>query len=381
MKNYYQILSIKNNATQDDIKKAYRTLVLKYHPDRNAGNNLYTDLFTEVKEAYDTLSNPILKQEYDIRHHLYFDKLNEETSTSSPEQEEVKIHSKIGFQEYIRIKIKSIKNWISDWLQKQWTIIKNHKFKSIAILVLISLPIIAYFVNSYTGLFTILGIYFLTGMFISTISSIRDPSPNTSVGGLLIGIFGAPIGAIYLSYQVILFFNPNMSNNPNPSIQKNPNLTTKVENNKWYKNQLNNGESPLDSCFGGGIYSQNAWIEFINSNETDAIICLVRVEDDKIIRNNYIRANATFKVNKIPTGIYYIKVYYGNDWNPDKKNFCGIEGAFEKNVSFSKSDNIGDQIKIENTINHYTVGTITLYAVANGNMTTKAIDEKSFFNN
>ena len=72
-------------------------------------------------------------------------------------------------------------------------------------------------------------------------------------------------------------------------------------------------------------------------------------------------------------------MYYGNDWNPNIRNFCGINGAFESNVSFSKSDKIGDQIKIENTSRSYTTGTITLYAVENGNMTTEIIDEEDFF--
>lgn len=150
---------------------------------------------------------------------------------------------------------------------------------------------------------------------------------------------------------------------------------------KYRGNQLKNGASPLNACFGKGIYSQNAWLKFDNSNKSDAIVCLVRYFDNKTIRNEYIKAGAKFEMSKIPSGTYYIKVYYGNDWNPNKKNFCGINGAFERNVSFSKSDKIGDLIKIENTSTSYTTGTITLYAVENGNMSTENINEEDFFEN
>lgn len=61
-KNYYNILGVGRNATQDEIKKAYRELSKKYHPDRKDGNE---EKFKEVNEAYSVLSDENKKKEYD----------------------------------------------------------------------------------------------------------------------------------------------------------------------------------------------------------------------------------------------------------------------------------------------------------------------------
>ena len=64
-KNYYEILGISKDATDKDIKKAYRQLALKYHPDRNPDNPDAGNKFKEVSEAYSILSDPEKKKTYD----------------------------------------------------------------------------------------------------------------------------------------------------------------------------------------------------------------------------------------------------------------------------------------------------------------------------
>lgn len=64
-RDYYEILSIPRNATSDDIKKAYRKLALKYHPDRNPGNKEAEEKFKEISEAYEVLSDAQKRQAYD----------------------------------------------------------------------------------------------------------------------------------------------------------------------------------------------------------------------------------------------------------------------------------------------------------------------------
>ena len=64
MKDYYTILDIPVTATLPEIKKAYRKLVMQYHPDKN-GEDVYTAArFNEIKEAYEVLTNPSLKEHY-----------------------------------------------------------------------------------------------------------------------------------------------------------------------------------------------------------------------------------------------------------------------------------------------------------------------------
>lgn len=64
-KNYYKILSISKKASNEEIKKAYRVLAMKYHPDRNPNNVEAEEKFKEINEAYSVLSDSSKKQAYD----------------------------------------------------------------------------------------------------------------------------------------------------------------------------------------------------------------------------------------------------------------------------------------------------------------------------
>ena len=64
-KNYYTILGVDKTATQDEIKKAYRKLAVKYHPDKNQNNPQAEDKFKEINEAYEVLKNPEKRKKYD----------------------------------------------------------------------------------------------------------------------------------------------------------------------------------------------------------------------------------------------------------------------------------------------------------------------------
>ncbi len=70
---YYQILGVSKNSSAEEIKKAYRKLALEHHPDRNKGDKASEEKFKEVTRAYEVLSDPTKKQQYDQFGHAAFE--------------------------------------------------------------------------------------------------------------------------------------------------------------------------------------------------------------------------------------------------------------------------------------------------------------------
>ena len=64
-RDYYEVLGVARDAGEADLKKAYRRMAMKYHPDRNPGDTAAEESFKEAKEAYDVLSNPQKRSAYD----------------------------------------------------------------------------------------------------------------------------------------------------------------------------------------------------------------------------------------------------------------------------------------------------------------------------
>ena len=72
-RDYYEVLGLSKGANETEIKKAYRTLAKKYHPDMNPGNAEAEAKFKEINEAYDVLSDADKKAKYDQFGHAAFD--------------------------------------------------------------------------------------------------------------------------------------------------------------------------------------------------------------------------------------------------------------------------------------------------------------------
>ena len=65
MKDPYSVLGVDRNASDEEIKKAYKELALKFHPDRNQGDKVAEEKFKEAAEAYEILGDPEKRKRYD----------------------------------------------------------------------------------------------------------------------------------------------------------------------------------------------------------------------------------------------------------------------------------------------------------------------------
>ena len=72
-RDYYEILEVTREETADGIKKSYRRLAVKYHPDKNPGDRHAEEKFKELGEAYEALSDPQKRAAYDQFGHAAFD--------------------------------------------------------------------------------------------------------------------------------------------------------------------------------------------------------------------------------------------------------------------------------------------------------------------
>src|SRR6266852_4581494 len=72
-RDYYEVLGVDRNANEEEIKKAYRKLAVKYHPDKNPGDKAAEEKFKELGEAYEALNDPQTRAAYDQYGHAAFD--------------------------------------------------------------------------------------------------------------------------------------------------------------------------------------------------------------------------------------------------------------------------------------------------------------------
>jgi DnaJ-class molecular chaperone len=115
MENYYEILGIKRNASFSEIKKAYRKLVLKYHPDRNSNGRKAEERFKKIVEAYEVLSSKESRKEYDKKSFRTNSNPNKNRSRarsssgfnrSNPKNVEEKFEEFFGFNPRTKEKVK-----------------------------------------------------------------------------------------------------------------------------------------------------------------------------------------------------------------------------------------------------------------------------------
>ena len=85
-KDYYKILEVSLTASQIEIKKSYRRLAFKYHPDRNPEDKTAETRFKEIQEAYEILSGIVSRESYDYDYNKFKNNQNRQNKTENTEQ-------------------------------------------------------------------------------------------------------------------------------------------------------------------------------------------------------------------------------------------------------------------------------------------------------
>ncbi|MGN6477487.1 MAG: J domain-containing protein, partial [Flavipsychrobacter sp.] len=83
---YYKVLGVSPTATQEEIKTAYRKLSKKFHPDVNSGDRYFEERFKDIQQAYEILSDSILRQKYNDRYNAFGNQQTTKAPTSNTEQ-------------------------------------------------------------------------------------------------------------------------------------------------------------------------------------------------------------------------------------------------------------------------------------------------------
>ena len=96
--NYYQLLGVKPNASTEEIKRSYRRLALKYHPDKNPGDSLAEAAFKDIAEAYDILSDTKKREDY---HYKLFYTYNYKYTETSPVTSQSILNDAIKLQKLV----------------------------------------------------------------------------------------------------------------------------------------------------------------------------------------------------------------------------------------------------------------------------------------
>lgn len=270
-KNYYILLGVKSTASFDELKIAYRILAKKYHPDKNPDNKKAEEYFKEIQQAYTVLSNPDKRQKYDL-----------------------KIPGGKAFRQ-----------------QKQYTQPAGSAYQ-------------------YAQQQTQQQKYTTR----KTQTSKHDKTEGYQIP-VSIGV------ALILLYFIISYSTHNKTQKEvkSPSdIRNTMNQKRIIEEEISTVPMINNFDSPYSTFFGEEIANEESKnnITIHNSTESEAVVCLVEnKKTNRTIRNQYMNLGSSFKMNNIPDGEYFFKIYFGTNWDTSKTFVNNkVKGGFRNEISF-----------------------------------------------
>lgn len=407
-RDFYTILGVKGDATKTEIKSAYRKLALKFHPDKNPDDPFFEQMFRDLKDAYETLSDDQRRSQYDaIKGFRKSAPHKSSTQPPPPHQTQNELVKGIirNLNQLVtqtkgmptkRVNAKVITDYLTNILGKDVSLLYNQVHSDLRRqLIFQVIPLLKYLPEK-ARISYVARLVAIAGADNSLISEIvtRTKSEiwgqqirNTS--DLLRANWGLIALLIFIAIIIInatdnsapnreAFVNdPVKLSPPTPAIDYQP-----IKPLTLRSNQLKTGSSPYNAHFGKGVYDKNFHnrVKIHNGQSQDVVVCLTEYySPHRTIRNEYIRAGDSFEMTSIPNGTYFLKSFFGNNWNPDTVYQGMIKGFFVQEAGFIKSDDYSDLLFINQTNSEYSIYEITLYPVVGGNMESKDIDAMEFF--
>jgi hypothetical protein len=370
IKDYYKILEVSFGCTNDEIKKSYRKLALKYHPDRNPGNYNYEEKFKLISEAYETLSNENRRILYDYDYKKQFNENN--TKVENKEESKpvtpttflelfIELHRKLRYTDknnilqnnvYDRVKNlldKEILDFLIEYDDKETNIkiieevklicnyLKYHQIEKICIL-------LSKLSGSDSSQIEKIFKFQKTKKRENLIDIIFDKiSPNIFRGTIAIIVIWALISS-YLNQKekekgTIKIDTPNTGELTKPETNnlKNDSINYYLKYADWDQKEYKTGVTPeCYSCKSRIDFEVNNSLNIVNNTSGDVVFKLIRSNGNKCIRYIYIRKDETFEMKYIPLGTYYYKVGYGTDWRQKYENGKCV-GKFIGNPTYKNS--------------------------------------------
>lgn len=282
--NYYIVLGVKNTATADEIRQAYRMLAKKYHPDKNPDNKAAEDFFKEVQQAYMVLSNPEKRRSFDLK----FSYAHAQTQYQQPKQQAKtqSTYTQYTGNAYQYAQQQAQNRQSRPNAQQQRTAKKPDKSENKYIFISVGVAmILLYFIISYSS----------------------HPK-HTTVKQYTAA---ADTQTLYPPTDAALEDAAQISDNSNV-----------------YSEHF--GEETFDNK------SRNQ-LTVYNSDVTEAVVCVVDQKSGRVIRSRYIASGSEMEFHYLPDGAYFLNVYFGKDWNRNKQYAdTTIHGGFRQSLGFVK---------------------------------------------
>lgn len=381
MQDYYKILEISSSATASEIKKAYRKLALKYHPDKNQGDEFAEAKFKEIAYAYEVLSNIEDKKNYDSKY--------ENASNSTSKSEEKETENPLTPNDFLN-ELKNIRNHLSninpnainkrnlfdtlnDLLSLEninFLIQCDDIYKNRLIIeeILICCKPLGHAKHPIQSFYYIEIIYQklvkLAGVDNETIQKIYKHSKKNELYSLWDRFKGSAIvvGTIILFGIIFSQGNIETSNNSDNELKNGDlnntftdrsqdgeiNAEQLIQNKKdslisngWSEQDIVNGQ--LSPCYNFKPIKSNIdnYLKIVVGRGTDVAIKIMNINTEKCVRYVFINSGSTYQIKNLPEGQYYLKIAYGKNWLSKVINGQCI-GRFVRNAIYEKGEDILD---------------------------------------